>query len=62
MKICAICEKKSALAGRLTKLRGKYNPAGKHRQHPNLQWVHINSRQRVLACSKCIKSLSKTNG
>ncbi|MFH1451242.1 MAG: hypothetical protein ABIF89_01365 [bacterium] len=59
MKQCEICEKKSALVGKLNKLRGKYNPAGKRRQKPNLQWVRLPNGERKLACTKCIKALSK---
>lgn len=59
MKTCSICEKKSAVAGKLNKLRGKFNPAPLRRQHPNLQWTHLSNGKRVLACAKCIKALSK---
>jgi len=58
-KVCAICSKKSGLASRLVKLRGKYNPTTKRRQRPNLQWLKLNSGKRVLACAKCIKKFSK---
>jgi hypothetical protein len=55
----------------LKKLRGKYNPTGKKRKYPNLQWAVIPSDakspkkaipfrgKRVLACTKCIKALGK---
>jgi len=59
MKQCAICEKKSKMAGKLNKLRGKYNPTAKKRKYPNLQWVRLPSGKRVLACTKCIKTLAK---
>jgi len=58
-KICAICGKKSAMAVRLVKLRGKYNPTTKIRKYPNLQWFKLPSGKRVLACTKCIKRASK---
>ena len=69
-KQCAICEKKSAMAGKLNKLRGKYNPAPKKRRYPNLQWVKIPIGtegkkyqqfigKRILACTKCIKAMGK---
>ena len=69
-KQCAICEKKGIMARKLNKLRGKYNPSPKKRKHPNLQWVKVpidTERKafkkfvgkRILACTKCIKSLSK---
>lgn len=69
-KQCAICGKKSRLVWRLVKLRGKYNPTTKRRVYPNLQWVRIPSGmkkerykkfagKRILACTKCIKTLGK---
>jgi ribosomal protein L28 len=71
MRKCQICEKKRALAWRLKKLRGKYNPTIKRKQKPNLQWVGVPSNikkqaykqfagKRILACTKCIKAMSKT--
>jgi hypothetical protein len=52
------------------KLRGKYNPTIKKRKKPNLQWVLIPkgikkepfkkfAGKRILACTKCIKTLAK---
>jgi len=70
-KQCVICGKKSIMVQKLKKLRGKYNPTGKKRKYPNLQWVIIPQDakspkkaipfrgKRVLACAKCIKALSK---
>ena len=69
-KKCTICGKKSILVWRLVKLRGKYNPVTKRRVKPNLQWVGIPvgikskhykkfAGKRILACTKCIKALSK---
>jgi len=70
MKQCQICGKKSIMARRLKKLRGKYNPTQKIRKYPNLQWLRVPSDvkhkkfkkfagKRILACTKCIKTLSK---
>lgn len=70
MKQCQICAKKRQLAWRLKKLRGKYNPTIKRKQRPNLQWVRVPldiekeayrkfRGKRILACAKCIKTLSK---
>jgi len=59
-KKCTICGKGSILVWRRIKLRGKYNPTVKRRQHPNLQWLKLPSGKRVLACAKCIKRFSKT--
>ncbi|MEK7482327.1 MAG: hypothetical protein AAB620_00850 [Patescibacteria group bacterium] len=69
-KECAICAKKSILAWRLTKLRGKYHRTIKKRKYPNLQWLNVPvnvgreayksfAGKRVLSCAKCIKTLSK---
>ncbi|OGZ18764.1 MAG: hypothetical protein A2175_00560 [Candidatus Nealsonbacteria bacterium RBG_13_42_11] len=58
-KQCALCGKSSTLVWVLKKLRGKYNPTVKKRQYPNLQWVKLPSGKRVLACTKCIKTLAK---
>lgn len=69
-KQCPVCGKKGIMVGKLNKLRGKYNPAPKKRKQPNLQWVAIPldikrkkfkkfKGQRIKACAKCIKTLSK---
>jgi len=42
------------------KLRGKYNPTAKKRKYPNLQWVRLADGKRIKACTKCIKTMSKT--
>ena len=59
-RVCQICGKKSIMKRKLNKLRGKYNPTPKKRKYPNLQWVRLASGKRVLACTRCIKTLSKT--
>ena len=59
-KQCTICGKGGMMVGKLKKLRGKYNPTGKKRKKPNLQWTKLLSGKRVLACAKCIKALAKT--
>ncbi len=69
-KECQICGKTSQKFRKLNKLRGKYNPSIKIRRRPNLQWAHIPvgikkpafkkfAGKRVIACTKCIKTLSK---
>ena len=58
-RICTICGKKSTLIVPRKKLRGKYNPTGKKRKYPNLQWVRLVSGKRVKACAKCIKAMAK---
>lgn len=67
---CQICDKKGNLAGRWKKLRGKYNPTGKRKQKPNLQWLRVPENikrepyrklagKRVLSCTKCMKAIGK---
>jgi len=69
-KQCVVCGKKSLMAWKLIKLRGKYNPTIKKRKYPNLQWVRVPVEikksslkkfrgKRILACTKCIKSIGK---
>lgn len=59
MKVCEICGKGSIMRGARKKLRGKYNPTGKKRKYPNLQYTRLPSGRRVLACAQCIKKLSQ---
>jgi ribosomal protein L28 len=40
-------------------LRGNYNPTGKTRKYPNLQWAKIDGK-RIRICTDCIKTLQKT--
>jgi ribosomal protein L28 len=69
-KECQICGKKSQVFKNRIKLRGKYNPSTKRRRRPNLQWAKVPIGfkkpaykefvgKRILACTKCIKTLSK---
>ncbi len=57
--VCPLCGKKSMVVVIRKKLRGKYNPTGKKRKYPNLQWVRLPSGRRVRACAKCIKAMMK---
>ncbi len=58
-KQCAICGKGAIKAGNYNKLRGQYNPSKRKKQKPNLQKVRLPSGKKVLACTKCIKAMSK---
>ena len=59
-QVCQICGKTyNGKIRRWHKLRGKYNPAPRAAQQPNLQWIRLEDGRRVKACAKCIKSLSK---
>jgi len=60
MPRCELCKKKSITIVTRKKLRGKYNPTGKKRQHPNLQWVTLPDGKRMRICTKCLKKLFKT--
>ena len=67
---CQICDKTSVMSSARKKLMSKYNPTPKVRKRPNLQSAHIPADikrdqfkkyagQKVLACTKCIKTLGK---
>ncbi len=67
---CSICEKKSVMASQRKKLMSKYNPTPKKRKYPNLQVLNVPAGinkpaykeyagKKVIACTKCIKTLSK---
>jgi ribosomal protein L28 len=70
-KECTICKKRGKMVWRRVKLRAeRYNPTVKRKQYPNLQWIKIPleikkekfkkfAGKRVLACTKCIKTLAK---
>lgn len=71
MRKCEICGKTYTNVITRKKLRGKYNPTSKQKKYPNLQWVRIPydiekesyrefAGKRVKACTRCIKTLSKT--
>ncbi len=34
----------------------KFNPIGKERRYPNLQWATLPAGGRVKLCAKCIKA------
>lgn len=40
-------------------LRGHYNPTNWTRKYPNLQYAVTPGGERVLACTKCIKTFGK---
>jgi ribosomal protein L28 len=56
---CPMCRKGSRMVTSRVLLRGHYNPTGKSRKKPNLQWARIGaSRQKI--CTDCIKTLART--
>ncbi len=56
---CAVCGKQYTTTFTLNKLRGKFNPSSKHKKQPNLQWMDLGDGNRVKACTKCIKTVTK---
>lgn len=55
--ICPACEKNSKMVGNYSnRVRAtKFNPTGKKRKYPNLQWARIPNGPRVKLCTSCIK-------
>ncbi len=58
-RICQICGKNKNVAVKRVKLRGKYNPTQKKVQLPNLQKTTLPDGRKVLACTKCIKIITR---
>ncbi|MFA5737070.1 MAG: 50S ribosomal protein L28 [Candidatus Paceibacterota bacterium] len=58
MKTCTICNKGSRLVGGYSnRVRAtKYNPTGKSRKKPNLQWSKTANGKRILICTRCLKA------
>jgi len=56
---CEICKKKSMMGRQYKKLMSKYNPTPKKRKYPNLQKITLSNGKKVLACTRCIKTLTK---
>jgi ribosomal protein L28 len=57
MKSCPICKKGSIITGGYSnRVRAtKYNPTGKNRKQPNLQWAKLTDGSRIKICTKCLK-------
>lgn len=57
---CPMCKKGSRMVTSRVLLRGHYNPTGKTRKKPNLQWAKVGvGMPRVKMCTDCIKTLAK---
>jgi ribosomal protein L28 len=56
-KTCPICNKGSMMGGGYShKTRAtQYNPTGKRRRQPNLQWASLVGGGRIKVCTTCIK-------
>ena len=54
---CFICEKGSQVGGGYSnRIRAtKFNPTGKRRRKPNLQFAKMPSGRRVKICTSCLK-------
>lgn len=58
MKACLSCHKSSQVSGGYSnRVRAtKFNPTGKFRKYPNLQWARLSDGSRAKLCAKCIKA------
>jgi ribosomal protein L28 len=57
MKICPICKKGTIIGGkRSNRVRAtQFNPTGKKRKYPNLQWARLPNGKRIKICTDCLK-------
>lgn len=57
-KTCPICDKGSRVVGGYSnRVRAtKFNPTGKHRVYPNLQWAPLSDGTRMKMCTRCMKA------
>ena len=60
MRKCELCEKTSRMVGTRILLRGHYNPTNWSRKYPNLQKTMTPKGEKVLACTTCIRTFTKT--
>lgn len=56
-KTCPSCGKGSLVGGGYSnRVRAtKFNPTGKVRKYPNLQWARLSNGERIKMCTKCLK-------
>jgi len=56
-KQCPICDKGSIVGGKYSnKVRAtQFNPTGKRRRQPNLQWATFPDGKRTKICTNCLK-------
>lgn len=57
-QVCPICHKGTLVGGRYSnRVRAtKFNPTGKVRRKPNLQWARFPDGTRQKICTKCLKA------
>lgn len=60
--MCQVCKKVTRTGGRYKLLRGNYNPTGKRKRHPNLQWATLPDGKRMKMCTSCKKSTTQKPG
>ena len=58
MKTCYLCDKGSLVGGGYSnRIRAtKFNPTGKIRRQPNLQWAKLADGRRIKLCTRCLKA------
>jgi len=63
-KQCPICEKGTQVGGGYSnRVRAtKFNPTGKRRRYPNLQWASLPSGGRIKICTRCLKANKHLGG
>ncbi|MEK7558353.1 MAG: 50S ribosomal protein L28 [Patescibacteria group bacterium] len=56
-KACPICDKGTIIGGHYSnRVRAtKFNPTGKKRRYPNLQWAALSNGKRIKICTSCLK-------
>ena len=54
---CPICDKGTQVGGGYSnRVRAtKFNPTGKRRKYPNLQWATLPTGGRIKICTSCLK-------
>ncbi len=57
-KQCPICNKGTQVGGGYSNsVRAtQYNPTGKRRRYPNLQWASLPQGGRIKICTRCLKA------
>lgn len=55
---CPMCGKGTIVAGGYSnRVRAtKFNPIGKSRKYPNLQWASLANGSRMKICTRCMKA------
>ncbi len=59
MRQCEICGKSSQKAIKYKKVRSKWNPVNVRRQKANIQSTKLGDGQKIKACVRCIRTISK---